>query len=263
MRYELKSRSFSETLDATFKLYRDHFRSLLGLGMLTLISQSISGEIIRFMKHLGTGKHPSAQQLGSLLIEIIAVWMVALWASCALASATTDAYLGKPFTFGRSIADAFQRTGPLIWTQFLLISAVVVGLLLLVVPGVYLSLAWSVWIQVLVVEGKSGTSGLRRAKDVTRGSLGRIGWLMLLFATIAIAFNFGAGAILPTSLTSLPWLGSALTYLPSAVIAPLSPCMLTLIYFDGRIRNEAWDLEMKVAQVLPAAAGADPTAAVP
>jgi hypothetical protein len=263
VRYELKSRSFSETLDATFKLYRDHFRSLLSLGLLTLISQTISGEVLRSIKHVESWKHPSAQQLGLPLVEFLAAWLVALWVSCALASATTDAYLGKPFTFGRSVLGALARTDQLISTQFLFVGAVAVGFLLLLIPGVYLSLAWSVWIQVLVVEGKSGTSGLRRAREVTRGSLGRIGWLMLLFATIAIAFNFGAGAILPVSLSSLPWLGSALTYLPSALFAPLSPCMLTLIYFDGRIRNEAWDLEMKVAQVLPAAVGPDQAAAVP
>jgi hypothetical protein len=73
---------------------------------------------------------------------------------------------------------------------------------------------------------------------------------MLLFLVIQSAFGFGVSAFVPDTVRELPVLGGVLQALAAAALAPLYAALYTLIYFDGRIRHEAWDLEMQAKEVL-------------
>ncbi len=255
MRYELKSRAISETLDATFKLYRDNLKPLLGLAALYLIPTSLwQSEWLRVtrdsFKHLA---HTTPADRVLLALGALALAAAMAWAGCAMACATADAYLGKPFTALGSVRRALGLMGGLLWTELLYWPAIFFGFLLLVIPGVYLTLAWSVWLPVLVVEGFSGPKALARSTVLTAGARARVGWLMTLFLVIQLAFGFGVAAFLPDSVRDLPVLGGVLQSLAAAALAPVYAALYTLIYFDGRIRHEAWDLEMQAKEVLSVA----------
>ncbi len=169
---------------------------------------------------------------------------------CALSFAAADAYQGRSFTVG----DAFSRTlgalGSLLWAGFLLGGGVVLGYMFCILPGVYLTLIWAVWLQAMVVEGKRGADTLRRSAALTKGSLGRIGGILLIFFVVQLALMYGISVAIPATLKSIPILGSVLQQLSNFLIAPLYPALLTLVYFDGRIRHEGYDLEVKAREGL-------------
>ncbi|MHB1846742.1 MAG: hypothetical protein ACYCWW_18125, partial [Deltaproteobacteria bacterium] len=80
--------------------------------------------------------------------------------------------------------------------------------------------------------------------------------LLLAFAAIQWALQWGVTALLPSSVQAIPYLGTVMAQLPAILIGPLSPALLTLVYYDGRIRHEGFDLELRAmeAQAAPPAA---------
>jgi hypothetical protein len=79
-------------------------------------------------------------------------------------------------------------------------------------------------------------------------------WLVafLLTNTLPSAALRGLGALVRQG---LPALGLALTtlgYVLPLVLAPVVAAVITLIYYDLRVRREAFDLEMLAQQLGPA-----------
>ncbi len=261
MRYEFKARTVSEILDGTFKLYRDHWQPLLTIAALLSIPTMIFSGFADWLSKAakaGSVDAAMAPMLG-VLVSLPLVILAATVEYCALTSATVDAYLGRPFTVGGAIRRAFSLFFPLLWVGLLFYVAVGFGFLLLVIPGVYLTLIWAVWLQAVVVEDKRGSAALGRSRQLTRGATGRLGWLLLAFLAVQLALVYGIHAAIPAALSDIPFLGAALADVPSVLIAPVYPAVLTLFYFDGRIRHEGWDLEQKVAEgVAPPASAALP-----
>jgi hypothetical protein len=181
-------------------------------------------------------------------------WLVVAWVYFALTSSAADAYLGQSLHIGQSLRKAIARTTALMGTGFLYYAGIGLALILLVIPAVYASVAWAVFLPVMAVEGKSGTGALGRSADLTSRARGRVGLLMLFMFIVTIAAHSGVTGFVPGDLRQDVWLGSLLEQIPVLLVAPLGSCLYVLIYFDGRIRDEGWDLEMRARDVPPLSA---------
>jgi hypothetical protein len=153
----------------------------------------------------------------------------------------------------------------------LLGAAVLVGLLtamgymLCVVPGVILSLMWAVTTPAIVVESVGAWEGMRRSRHLAADNLGKVFVVVLIVSVlvflVSAPFVF-SGAIVQAILTQFkqPLLGVALSQvisLPGQLVgAPISAAAVVLLYYDLRIRKEAFDLEM-LAESMAGAPGAD------
>jgi hypothetical protein len=262
MRYELKARTLSEILDGTFKLYSDNAAAFLTISAIASIPVMAFQIFAGWSKSLIAGGATGTilAVVGGMLVMVPMVFLAIIVQYCALAFAAADAYQGRSFTPGEAFSRTFGMLGSLLWVSILFGAAFILGLMFFIIPGIYLSLIWAVWLQAMVVEGKRGGAALGRSRDLTKGSLGRIGGILLIFFAVQLALMFGISAAIPAVLQGIPFLGTALQQLSSVLIAPLYPALLTLVYFDGRIRHEGYDLEMKASEDL---AGASAAAAFP
>jgi hypothetical protein len=82
--------------------------------------------------------------------------------------ASLDAVLGKRHTVGEYTAQTLRHLGPIIMLGVLLSISVAIGILFLIVPGLYLAARFLPWIQAVVFEN-AGWSGLARAAELTEG----------------------------------------------------------------------------------------------
>ncbi|MHB8419992.1 MAG: hypothetical protein ACYDCL_18100 [Myxococcales bacterium] len=260
MRYELKARSVSEILDGTFKIYRDHFWPLFAIAAIGAVPTALFDGVAGWVTHAAeSGSYQRAlPALLALLAAVPLVLLAATLETCALTCATVDAYLGRPFTAMGSIGRALSLFPSLLWAGLLFYLGVGAGFVLLIIPGFYLTLIWAVWLQALVVENARGSAALGRSRALTRGGTGRLGWLLLVFVLLQLALLAGFKAAIPAKLEDIPILAAVLEQLPNALIVPIYPALLTLFYFDGRIRHEGYDLELQAAEGLPAAGSALP-----
>ena len=130
----------------------------------------------------------------------------------------------------------------------------------LVVGGlltIFLMLRWGVAVPALVLEGHSATLSIKRSIELTRGRLGRV----LLLAFCATLVNYAALTLFQAPFWGMAfyagletwtgfWLntfGAVLGTVATTVTSPLLVIGLALIYYDARIREEGFDLEVMIA----------------
>lgn len=155
-----------------------------------------------------------------------------------------DVAAGRPVSTTRALSAGFEAFPLVLLVVLLSALGVALGLILLVVPGIFLAVRWFVAAQTAVIERPGGApAALRRSSELVKGSWWRvlgIAVLLILVAGIASAFialPFEAAAdALDLGVLSLVGiiLGEAL---------PLSFTALagTLLYFDLRARRGGLD----------------------
>jgi hypothetical protein len=139
-----------------------------------------------------------------------------------------------------------------------LLMALVIGLgfLLMVIPGIILGVGLAVAIPAVVLEtGRSASGALSRSWELTRGSRWRIFGLgltlfVLLYVPVVaisglVAWLIPGGAAAgfgPSSTATIVAL--AIGGVVQLFIYPLFYCVLTVTYYDLRVRKEGFDLEL-------------------
>lgn len=173
-------------------------------------------------------------------------WIVAVvvgvigyfWVQAALVATVDDVRDGRA---DRSIGETFQAVRPQLLSATLagILAAIGVGigLLLLIIPGLYLLTIWSMLIPVIVLERRSVGEAFGRSQDIVRGNW----WPM--FGLILIVF-VGAGIVsglvqavfspLPHFLDS--WLGSLVG---DSITVPFVAAAATTAYFHLLRRQAA------------------------
>jgi hypothetical protein len=105
-------------------------------------------------------------------------------------------------------------------------------------------LNWLLSVQVVMIEGRGPATALSRSKVLTKGQRGRLGGMVFLVTLIAMVISGGLAMVIPDSVERLPFIGMIIQQSPSILLAPFYPGVLTLAYFDARVRKEAFDLEV-------------------
>ncbi len=249
---EFRPMSVSEILDTTFRLYRERFLTFLLIALVVYVPYSLLATVVTPAPVAVTapgarGAPPQFDAtttfLGLGVLFVFAVIFLPL-CSAALTQNISAAYVGKELSAGESYQRAVPRLAGLIGTQILAGIIVVLGFILLIVPGIIFSLWFYVLVPVVVLEGVSGTTALGRSRELMRGNLGKA-FLVGLLAGIVAAI---IGGILGFVIGFIPWpyifLRVFVQTLAQALVLPIQTAPFTLLYYDLRIRKEAFDLQM-------------------
>ena len=170
----LRPLGVGEILDMALAVYRRHAAALWRLVAVVVALPAALNGALAVAEHQVRDSNGSS---GSLLVLLLLVQVVSLLASFLATAAAyrlvADAYLGRAVDPAASMRFGLRRVGSVIWVSLLAGLGIFVGLLLLIVPGVYLAVAWSVAIPVLLGENLRGRAALRRSRaleqqDVTK-----------------------------------------------------------------------------------------------
>jgi hypothetical protein len=141
---------------------------------------------------------------------------------------------------GRSILNGLDAFAPVFAAICLAAAGIALGLVALIVPGVYLAVRWYFVPQAVVVEGRRGVAALQRSGELVTDNWWRVAGIVLL-ANLA--------ATLPALIIQTPLNGVAesadreVVALAGRVVAevitvPFIALISTLIYWDLRVRRE-------------------------
>jgi hypothetical protein len=263
---DLRPLSLGEILDRTFSLYRSNFLlffSISAIPQLAILAVGlVSGTVAPSSLTLPSARpnqpvFPSFDfSAGGLLLlaSTAIVGLVAyLFSQGGTILAVSDLYLGRPTTIAASFGQVWDEIGPLFGVIVLSGLAVLGGLLLLIIPGIYVGCRLLVSVPVALIEKRGPRESLSRSFDLTRGSAGRAFVIVLLRYVLMIAVGLLLGA--PVGLVTAFYSGdpamlrlfNALTQVSSSIAAVLvNPILLIAIsvfYYDLRVRKEAFDLQ--------------------
>jgi hypothetical protein len=257
MRFELKPLSFGEVIDGSFKILRGNLKFFVLVSVVCELP-AMWGTAAMQSAQLQAGAVPGKPALPPGFYPLILVGMVAYVLLYGLTStATVQIISGETVSFGKT----FQRFRAVLGRASL--ASVIVGVigglfsLLLVIPGLIYWLRRSLFLPVLLIENTDARESLKRSKTLVKGGGGRMGRIFaatLLIGLVGLALRWGLGLLVPASLRGT-FVGSFIPLLPQVVLAPVYGIAMVLFYYDARIRDEGYDLELR-AQNAGAAAGA-------
>ena len=161
------------------------------------------------------------------LVSIVAAFLV----QAALVKAAQDIRDGRAdLTIGQTISAAWEVIGPVAGASILAGIAIVVGLFLLIVPGLFLITIWAVIVPAIVIERVGAMSSFGRSRGLVKGN----GWNV--FGILVITFLILLGVELVIGLILSPLNNTALTNAISTVVAgslvaPFQALVVTTIYY--------------------------------
>lgn len=278
----LRPRGFSELIDAAFHVMRARFSTFATAGAILMIpGMGITMLMAGFMPAAGatTVPDPSAGTLfGMVGLGLVALFLYPLVFG-AIVHVAARTYLGEPV----ELSDGFARARARYWTlvratiskyglvflffmaaglfasMFAIASpalgvAAVVGVMF---ASLYLLVMWAMTTPVVIMEDVKVGTALERSANLTKGARLRIIaifgvlWALVWAAMMTVAF---AGTLVLRS----PVAAQLVSNLISVVTYPFIAVLLAVVYFDLRIRNEGFDLEVMAgglqdAAVLPPA----------
>ena len=172
--------------------------------------------------------------------------------------AVSQVYLGKPASILGSYRSMFPRFLGFLGLVFVTAICIGLGFLACIVPGVYLAFRWSLVAQVFVIEGKGIFESWDRSKELAHKQVERIfvvGILSVMMAWIASQILQLPAAFL--GFTGVGWIVQGVSAgIAQAVTAPIQVIAFVLLYYDIRVRQEGFDLELlaeSLGETLPAA----------
>jgi hypothetical protein len=163
--------------------------------------------------------------LGSL-VQLIAAYLL----QATLVKAVQDVRDGR---VDLSIGETVSMAAPYIWSvaavSILAGIAITIGLILVIVPGLYLITIWAVIVPVIVIERAGVFASFGRSRDLVRGH----GWHV--FGTLVLVFviMLVVGIVLGIAFSALPRaLGNGLSSVISGtLISPFLALVVTLVYY--------------------------------
>ncbi|HEX3511243.1 MAG TPA: hypothetical protein VHT27_09110 [Solirubrobacteraceae bacterium] len=176
--------------------------------------------------------------LGGLLLAEVIVIVAQMLFTGMVVELVADVQDGRrDSSAGALLRAAVPVLGQLIIVGLIASIAIVVGLFLLVVPGLILITIWSVFVPVIVLERAPGLSSLGRSRELVRGNGWQVfGVLFVLFVLVGVV------SLLITAAAASGGTGAAIVarVVVGVLTAPLAALASAVLYFDlGGVRPAA------------------------
>jgi hypothetical protein len=202
-----------------WELYKAHWRTFVPLALIVyLILGAIALVLGLILGWLG------------LLISALASIVGTFWLQGALVEAVQDVRDGKQdLSIGEIFSRVRPRLGALIVAGILAGLGIAVGLILLIVPGLYLLTIWSVIVPAIVIEGKSAGESFGRSRELVSG----YGWNVFGVIIITIAAVIVASIIVGLATFWLPdgFDSFASDVISNTIVVPFVAVAWTIMYF--------------------------------
>jgi hypothetical protein len=267
-----------EILDAAIKLYRSQWKRLMAIVAIALVP--ITFLQVFLTREIGTPltdpttapAELESTVLVSVILAVIQLLIIQPFLVAAVAKASADVYLGHEVVVGPTFRFAVSKIHSILWISILQVLAVLVPmfvlvllavivsdelaiaiLVLLVIPAIVVFFRFIFGSTVLVVEGRKGSKALRRSWRLVRRSFWKVFGTVLLAALLSgvvesILSVPGTIAFAVIGPAGWPFHAIGLS-LAAIVTTPFTTLITVLLYFDLRIRKEAFDLEIMAQEM--------------
>ena len=248
-----RDRSIAEIVDASIQLFRSAWRELavvMAIAYVPWLALTTLASRAGVVSLSADAAAPAVTPTGVLLTLAGFTWLTVASAGCIVVA--SERYLGRQPDVVSALQRALGRAWPIIGTTLVTWILTGFGLILLLIPGLYFFARYAVSSTVALIEVKPVGAALERATSLSRDRkfhiLGTIGaaWLITFAISLTVGALFGL-----VGLSSLSVLAEAAVGIG---IGPLIPVVTTVLYYDLRIRNEGFDVELLEQQLRGGAA---------
>jgi hypothetical protein len=216
----------SGVIGEAWVLYKRHWRHLLTFSFAVYVTVAVIGALLT----------AALTWLGAILAAFVSLVAV-FWLQAALVKAVDDVRDGRAdLSLGETFAAARAHLGAVVVAGILASIGIVLGLILLIVPGLVLMTWWAVIVPTIVLENRSAGESFTRSRELVRG----YGWGVFGVIVLVLLLFIGFQIVLGLVLTPLAdWLQSFVSQIVSGTLtSPFIAVVLTLLYFRLRGAKE-------------------------
>jgi hypothetical protein len=209
----------SGVLDEAWRMYKTFAKHLLAIAFVIYLVAAI----ITALLALGGGN------IGILLGSFVSV-VAAFVLQATLVKAVQDVRDGHAdLSIRQTVNEALPFLGPVAGASILAGIAITIGLLLIIVPGLFLITIWAVIVPVIIIERSGALASFGRSRDLVRGHGWHVFGTLVLVYIIMLVVNIVLGLIF----SALPHvLGDGLSAVISGtLISPFLALVVTLVYY--------------------------------
>lgn len=210
-----------------WEMYKSHWRHLLTISFVVYLGIALVSLILAAIL---------VNWVAAILATAISI-VALFWVQGALVKAVEDVRDGRA---DLSLGETFQRVRPqlgaIIVGGILAGLGIVLGLILLIVPGLVLLTWWVLIIPVIVLEQRRAGEAFGRSRELVRG----YGWRVFGVIVLTILLLIGFGIVLGIVLSPFEdWLRSFLSNVISGTLtAPFIAVTWTILYHRLRAAKE-------------------------
>ena len=208
----------SGVLSEAWEMYKTYAKHLLAIAFVIYVIAAIVAALLSL-----------AGTFGSLLGAVVSI-VAAFLLQATLVKAVQDVRDGRvDMSIGETVRAATPYLGAVALASILAGIAIVIGLALVIVPGLYLITIWAVIVPVIVIERSGALAAFGRSRQLVRGR----GWHVFATLVLVYVILLVVDIVLGLIFSALPHvLGSGLSQVISGtLISPFLALVVTLVYY--------------------------------
>lgn len=243
--------SVEETVSLTFRLYVDNFGIFFAPYLIfsiisALLSLSIFSYIQNITQNITKITGPPEVVLPKLLnmlltlmalvfVTAIISWIVGSIVNGVLIKSASDIIENGKTSLGSSFKFVVSKLPSLLVASLIVGILAMLGLLLLIIPGIIISLMFYLVIPVIIIEKKGAIESLTRSRELVSHR-----WLKTFALSLIIVLIIGALAfVVNLILAPLGAYGLLIGNIISSLIAPISPISSAFYYYSMLAKEES------------------------
>ncbi|MEO0398939.1 MAG: glycerophosphoryl diester phosphodiesterase membrane domain-containing protein [Pseudomonadota bacterium] len=224
-------------------------RNFAVFSLLSLVLVGVPTFVITVSQMGVASGDPSAFGIAAVIALIVNFATAYILQGAIIHGAVVD-FNGARASFGDCLSTGLKNALPLVAIAILMGLGLMLGLLLLVVPGVILLVMWIVAVPVQVVENSGITESFGRSQELTKGNRWKIFGLVVVYFILAVVLSMIV--MLPAGLVGATGEGTLIVALFQVVSTVLSAVVsatgVSAVYYELRKAKEGVGAEA-LAQV--------------
>jgi|SoiMethySBSTD1v2_1073268.scaffolds.fasta_scaffold305019_2 hypothetical protein len=260
---DLRPRGIGEILDAAAVLYRSQFGVLVRYAAIVVVPVQaflavvlISAQPDEFSVSISGSAQPQFETTSAELAAAVVVLVVGLITNAFIVAVTTrvvaNQYVDHAEGNARLLSNTGRRFFAVIGVSVIVAILQLVGIFACFVGSLAVMAFFAVAIPALLLERKRVGGALSRSIELTKGHFWHVLGVVLtatligtlLNASLAAALNIFARSSSPTTLVLAQGVANTVA---SILTTPFVAAATVALYFDLRIRDEAFDVQMAMA----------------
>lgn len=253
----LPSRGLGDILSTAFEVYKANAAKLAVIVAIVVIPLALLSSLFTNVvfdptdRIVNVNGIPTLEGAGFFTVAIagsiglVLAFVMAFVLQAALSRASAQAVIGDLVDPEASYRYGFRRLGSVLLVSLLAGLIILVGLILLVIPGIIFAVFLAVAIPALVIENKRGTDALGRSWNLVKGSFWHVLGTVIVAGLIGGLVSSLIGAIGGNN-WFLSWI---FTSIGQIVAAPFNALVLVILYLDLRARQESLTADTLRAEI--------------
>ncbi|MBV8559602.1 MAG: hypothetical protein JO050_02430 [Acidimicrobiia bacterium] len=257
----------SDILDGAFKLLKANWRTLVLITAAFVVPLHIVSAFVQRNLYSGrsffeavnnpalqSGNGSSNAQLAVGGVVALISLLVTPFVAGAISKVVAASYLGGVETAGSALRATGRRTGALFGAWLLVHVLEGFGALFCILPGLIFMALFVAVAPAIVIEGLGPIRGMRRSWRLMAPRLFPVMGVALVAGLLAGVVGNALGTVPSVAALAIGlkygWpLLAAGSILSALITTPFVAIVATLLYFDGRIRQEGFDLQVMADQL--------------